>query len=602
MLPSSPADPGFLAVSSAAPGGPAADVAAVAAAAGATEPRRRSFGGTTVATWGLQGLAAADDGEVAYALGRGARRDEADLSAADLHRLLGVAHRDELVDVLPPFAAVAVPVGNGDGAGDGTSAGAVVAATDVLGARHLYHARGDGWVAASTSPQALAALTRAGVDRDAVAVQSLLGWQLGTRSMFAGVTKLEAGSTMALAGGELRIERYAPEAAPPPQQLDQAVRAAATMLREYLEAYLDDHPDARLQLTGGQDSRLLLSAIPPARRKGLTAMTLSVPGSDDVPIAADLVRRFGMRHEVVTLDGLEGLAPAEAHTACVSAARRLGCSADPLAFASLTFAEAKIEQGPRLSGLGGEVARGFYYFGPAVSMPVNRRATDVLAAWRMFANESVTADVVEPDFAAAARRFTLGEIFDTLAATGLPWLEATDEFYLWQRMQRWAGVTDTAVAFDREVVNPMLDRRFLDIARGLPPRAKRSSRFLSRLQVALDPELAAIPLDGRPAPDVYATRSVANTVTLASLTAGKVVRKGRQKLQRSRKAPAGGNVLAAKVVQHWRDEPAVLDALRGLGIVREPWLRDLVAGTTEPQPGAVAFVTNLLVAADATAR
>ena len=66
-----------------------------------------------------------------------------------------------------------------------------------------------------------------------------------------------------------------------------------------------------------------------------------------------------------------------------------------------------------------------------------------------------------------------------MAATGKPWLAATDDFYLSQRMQRWAGVTDTAVCLDRSVVNPMLDDRFIAIARGMAPESKRGSLFLA---------------------------------------------------------------------------------------------------------------------------
>ena len=49
---------------------------------------------------------------------------------------------------------------------------------------------------------------------------------------------------------------------PPERGLEASVTDAAQMLREYMNAFLDDYPDAILQLTGGQDSRLLLSAVP----------------------------------------------------------------------------------------------------------------------------------------------------------------------------------------------------------------------------------------------------------------------------------------------------------------------------------------------------
>ena len=71
--------------------------------------------------------------------------------------------------------------------------------------------------------------------------------------------------------------------------------------------------------------------------------------------------------------------------------------ADPLAHAALAMAEARAQPGVRISGLGGEVARGFYYFGRPRTTPVTRQRVERLARWRMFTNESVPADALDPD-------------------------------------------------------------------------------------------------------------------------------------------------------------------------------------------------------------
>ena len=67
-------------------------------------------------------------------------------------------------------------------------------------------------------------------------------------------------------------------------------------------------------------------------------------------------------------------------------------------------------------------------------------------------------------------------------------------------MQRWAGLLASATSVDRVVVNPMLDPEFLALGTSLPTAWKANARFLSRILMALDPELADIPLDGRPPP------------------------------------------------------------------------------------------------------
>lgn len=144
----------------------------------------------------------------------------------------------------------------------------------------------------------------------------------------------------------------------------------------------------------------------------------------------------------------------------------------------------------------------------------------------------------------------------------------------------------------------MLDRRFLGLARALPPQAKRSSKFLSRLQMELDRDLGLLPLDGRPPPCVFATRSLANTASHTTMVGRKVVNKVLQRVSRTHKPPAGGRLLASRVVQYWRQEPDTLSAVRDLGIFRPRWWQDVLSGTIEPEPGTVAFTLNLLGAAD----
>jgi asparagine synthase (glutamine-hydrolysing) len=146
------------------------------------------------------------------------------------------------------------------------------------------------------------------------------------------------------------------------------------------------------------------------------------------------------------------------------------------------------------------------------------------------------------------------------------------------------------------VVNPMLDDRFLDTTDALPPRYKHAGLFLSRLQLQLDPELAMVPLDGRPPPHVYARRSLGNTVRLTAVTAAKFARKARQRLTRSHRPPSGGPVLAARVVEHWRKNPHELSAVKEAGVVRQSWLDEVLRRERQPEPSTVALLVNLAVA------
>jgi asparagine synthase (glutamine-hydrolysing) len=555
---------------------------------GAADERRVAGDRLRMLLHDLQEVQENSDGRGVAVLSKEPREHETDLRLSEVSALVSTSDSNSTSGVLPPFAAMAW---------DG-SAGSLHAITDALGFRHLYSRSADSWAALSTSARALAALAPAGLDLTAIAVQSLLGWQVGLRTPFAEVSKVAPGARLHLSGGQVTSEKPdAIQPAPGPRGgIDQVVREAARLLCTYLASYLDDHPDAVLQLTGGQDSRILLAAIPPHRRRGFSVMTLSVPGSPDLSIARALAERYSMKHHVIDTSGLEGLAAPEAHDMVVAAARRVDCSADPLALAAVYWAEAKFDQRPRLGGLGGEVARGFYYLGPAGKGTVTKSRVERLAEWRMFTNGAVPLDSLDSGFAKWSRSVAVDVLHSIFNSYGPDWLTATDEFYLNQRMHRWAGVLATANCMDRTIVHPMLDDRFIALARSLSPKEKRNSLFLSRLCCALDEEISEIPLDSRPSPQVYARPNLRNKALLSAMAARRAAGKVHQRIVRRQRPSAGSEILAAKIGQYYVEDSSCLERIARQGILDEQWLDLVSTGHVAVDPASVAMLVNLEVA------
>ena len=165
-----------------------------------------------------------------------------------------------------------------------------------------------------------------------------------------------------------------------------------------------------------------------------------------------------------------------------------------MALAPLLLVEAHLEQGDRLSGLGGEVARGFYYAGQPQDAQTSPRLVERLAEWRIFANEAVEPAALDADVPRRRRASVHCPPWQTLFEPG-DWLRATDAFYLYHRMHRWAAAHGTVAAVRRRAVNPMFDRRFIELALAVAPADKKDSMLLGRLMTTLDPELAGIPID-----------------------------------------------------------------------------------------------------------
>lgn len=239
--------------------------------------------------------------------------------------------------------------------------GELSVSTDHVGLRHVYGVRGPGWSAVSTSATELARLANNGLDTDALGEYRLIGHYLETSTAFRGVVKLAPGHIWRLANGVLRTEAYAADPSGGPAAtvdgVDTAVPRHATRLRHLVTSFLDSYPDAVLELSGGLDSRMVLAAVPPRRRVGLRAITISHAGSLDGPVAAGLAARYGLAHQVVDLAGLVALHPEVAYRMAKAASVRSDSLGSPLSLAVLDWVEGHVEPGPRLGGHGGELTR-----------------------------------------------------------------------------------------------------------------------------------------------------------------------------------------------------------------------------------------------------
>lgn len=511
-----------------------------------------------------------------------------DRSLADV--ALMVASREQaLSELLPPFAVVQRQGPRRP----------VLAAVDWLGFFQLYVWQGQDVAAISTSARALASLSGRKLDCDSLGVQAMLGWQLDDATIFQGVRSVPAASVVTLEGGTVRVQEYADRlsfassAVKPPSLMD-AVEETSEILRSSLANYLAAHPDAVLQLTGGHDSRVLLGAISTSRRRGLRALTLGDEGSRDVAIAADLCQRYGMVHQVHRVDEQVWPSPRDVHQLVMESSKALECMASPIALAPLTLAESAIDQGCRLSGLGGEVARGFYYSGQPRNAETSPALIERLAQWRLCINEAVESAALSPAFLEHARLRTF-QLLDGLFPRG-DWLRATDEFYLYQRMRRWGGTHGTVATLHRQSVNVMFDRRFIELVLAVAPVEKRDSLLLGRLMSRLDLELASIPLDIGLVPYRLGENSMRTRLAIAASGGRRTARKAWQRFSGGRRPQVGAATAAGMLLQHWRAEPSTCQPLFELDFVRADWLRDVLAGARDAKPTTLAFLANVLAA------
>ncbi|GAA3110345.1 hypothetical protein [Streptosporangium carneum] len=496
----------------------------------------------------------------------------------------------ELGDLAAPFAAVLAE-----------EDGALLAAVDQLGMRHLYLAEGPGWAALSTSPTSLARLTGGGLDLDVLGAYRLIGHHLGTDTPYAGVRKIPAGHVVRLSEGRATLTPYKSPGHPPTTDLAEAVRRAARILRDNMERLLDEHPDAVLQLSGGLDSRILLAAVPEGRRRQVRALTLASVESRDQELATRIATAYRLERQVIDMDRMAGLTPARAHELVTAAALSTGGINNPVQLAVQEWAEAQAPREPRINGFGGEFSRAFYYLGQRQHPGPTPQLVDRLAEWRIFSVEYADPEMFTGDFAAETKASTMRRLREMFAGYRTDWLSSTDEFYFHERTQRMVGATLSTACTRYTTLSPMLHPAFVEQARAMDPAVKLYSRYNAMLLDRLAPDLARIPLDTGLRPVTLFAPKPVRAARLGLDLGLRAARKARQRIRRSGNPGVGEPTMVALLVAHWRAEPSLLEPALGTGLVRQEWLARMLSGEYDPTPGTAAFLAILCAASTALA-
>jgi asparagine synthase (glutamine-hydrolysing) len=148
--------------------------------------------------------------------------------------------------------------------------------------------------------------------------------------------------------------------------------------------------------------------------------------------------------------------------------------------------------------MGGEVARGFYYPGQRQQAAADRVLVDRLARWRLLTSEAVASGCLGPSLADWARERAFTRLREIITGYDCDWLTATDEFYLRERLARWAGLRLTVAGTEQTLLGSLLHPGFVAQARACPPEGKRGSRFMAMVLAELDPALARLPRPRHP--------------------------------------------------------------------------------------------------------
>jgi asparagine synthase (glutamine-hydrolysing) len=202
-----------------------------------------------------------------------------------------------------------------------------------------------------------------------------------------------------------------------------------------------------LKVTGtGEGTTALCQGVIGETGEPVAAFTIVSDGGRDAHVAAQLAQRYSMKCEFVNVVGLTDLDPAQAYELAMTATHRLDGLGRPLSAAVFAWAESQVAQAPRLSGHGGELARALFGAGVEFDRPhatVRAEVVDSYIRRWIVSNDAVPDNVLQPEFAAESRHLAMRRLREAFHRERAGWLEALNDFYLRQRMQRWAGITLT---------------------------------------------------------------------------------------------------------------------------------------------------------------
>lgn len=515
----------------------------------------------------------------------------ADGTAYDADSLSALIHRQTPLDALgmaAPFAAAWFDPADG----------VVRTATDPYGIGQLFVCEGEGIAGVSNSASFLARIFGQGLDRQALTGFALFGAFQRCDTPYAGVEKTSPDKAIVLRHGR-RMEEAIPRIASS-GSTGSGLAGLGENLRGIVRRQSDAAPEADLQLSGGLDSRLILAALPPDRRKRHRAFTIGTPDSPDVRIASAICEHLGMRHKIVDVASFDTLDADGLHQIFERAAIGFDRSANPVDKAAQLLIEPQIDCGVWFNGQNGELIRGFYYPGQPLDAKPSAALARRLLDWRLTSNDMVDPRLFPADEYAALRARAEETAVATLMSFDGSWSMALDRYYLTARMQRWAGNGIDNLINSVGYLCPFFDPAFVEPALAMRADDKLYSRGAYRILAGLDRALASFPLDSGIRPLTLVEAPLQARFGEVAQFWKKAAAKVKGKLSRHRRAVLGSSTAATLWHRHGLYRRLPHSAMVSTGFFDSAALEDIVSGRWLPDRPTLGFVLMMAALVEGT--
>jgi len=396
------------------------------------------------------------------------------------------------------------------------------------------------------------------------------------RSLWQGIRKIGPATVLTLDPAGVQQQRYWDFTAVEPERLNLEEAAEQTHhgLVEVLKALPDTGEPLISDLTGGYDSRLLLTGLLAAQRPFHTTVSGSAD-HPDVTVAAHIAAALKLQHQNISAPLLP---TAEEFDAAV---RMTDGEFDAFDFARILHIHRHLAagHGMSLNGSFGELARGYWWelLWPKLA---NRQPLDVgRVARKRFAaigyDQSIFAPAARLDLAAHMTEVA-GRAIQPIA--GYPNTTQMDCVYYSLRMQRWQGRIASSTNQLWPAFSPIGFAQVLDPILAARAETRFRSLLARHLFQRFAPPLARIPLEHGYPPVPASLFNLWRFSPLLSHYGGKVINKVAAKLGMARKPAAPTSrpddtaLMRETGIAEWQQSPRILQS----GLFNEQALRNLL--------------------------
>jgi len=182
--------------------------------------------------------------------------------------------------------------------------------TDRLGLRDIYLVENEKGIFFSTNPIWLKAFVNLELDFSELGSHWLLFNQISNESIFRGTKRITAGQKVTIGlepEPKIEIENY--DWLPSSEKKDFGINEFSELLYSLININLPKEQHLSLSLSGGMDSRLLLSYLVKENIIPFDTHTFGNPNHPDSKVAHEIVERLGLEHHQfnIELDSIENL-------------------------------------------------------------------------------------------------------------------------------------------------------------------------------------------------------------------------------------------------------------------------------------------------------